>query len=208
MRPKLTYANVTATLALIIAVGGASAFAATQLPRTASGEAAEKERGHHRENQERGGDRPQDQPRHARNRAQRHACNQGGGRRWSTPHGTGRSALKGSYPNPELVGPACPAGTLYIEGACLETVTRTTAKLGGAIEACRARWAPTTQRERVAGGKGRTGNRPHVAGHLGRRKLWRQRPGGERLGQRAWLGDGHCSVFPLRHDSPALATSS
>jgi hypothetical protein len=37
MRPKLTYANVTATLALIIAVGGASAFAATQLPKNSVG---------------------------------------------------------------------------------------------------------------------------------------------------------------------------
>ena len=37
MRPKLTYANVMATLALIIAVGGASAFAATQLARNSVG---------------------------------------------------------------------------------------------------------------------------------------------------------------------------
>ena len=37
MRPKLTYANVTATLALIIAVGGASAFAATQLAKNSVG---------------------------------------------------------------------------------------------------------------------------------------------------------------------------
>jgi hypothetical protein len=37
MRPKLTYANVTATLALIIAIGGASAFAATQLAKNSVG---------------------------------------------------------------------------------------------------------------------------------------------------------------------------
>jgi hypothetical protein len=37
VRVKLTYANVTATLALIIAVGGASAFAATQLPKNSVG---------------------------------------------------------------------------------------------------------------------------------------------------------------------------
>jgi hypothetical protein len=37
MRPKLTYANVTATLALIIAVGGASAFAASQLAKNSVG---------------------------------------------------------------------------------------------------------------------------------------------------------------------------
>jgi hypothetical protein len=37
MRPRLTYANVTATLALIIAVGGASAFAATQLAKNSVG---------------------------------------------------------------------------------------------------------------------------------------------------------------------------
>jgi hypothetical protein len=37
MRPKLSYANVTATLALIIAVGGASAFAATQLAKNSVG---------------------------------------------------------------------------------------------------------------------------------------------------------------------------
>ena len=37
MRPKLTYANVTATLALIIAVGGASALAATQLAKNSVG---------------------------------------------------------------------------------------------------------------------------------------------------------------------------
>ena len=37
MRPKLTYANVTATLALVIAVGGASAFAATQLAKNSVG---------------------------------------------------------------------------------------------------------------------------------------------------------------------------
>jgi hypothetical protein len=37
MRPKLSYANVTATLALIIAVGGASAFAATQLATNSVG---------------------------------------------------------------------------------------------------------------------------------------------------------------------------
>ena len=37
MRPKLTYSNVTATLALIIAVGGASAFAATQLAKNSVG---------------------------------------------------------------------------------------------------------------------------------------------------------------------------
>lgn len=37
LRGKLTYANVVATLALCIAVGGASAFAATQLPRNSVG---------------------------------------------------------------------------------------------------------------------------------------------------------------------------
>jgi hypothetical protein len=37
MRPRLTYANVTATIALIIAVGGASAFAATQLTKNSVG---------------------------------------------------------------------------------------------------------------------------------------------------------------------------
>jgi hypothetical protein len=37
MGPRLTYANVTATLALIIAVGGASAFAATQLAKNSVG---------------------------------------------------------------------------------------------------------------------------------------------------------------------------
>jgi hypothetical protein len=37
MRPRLTYANVTATLALIIAVGGASAFAASQLGKNSVG---------------------------------------------------------------------------------------------------------------------------------------------------------------------------
>ena len=37
MRPRLTYANVTATLALIVAVGGASAFAATQLAKNSVG---------------------------------------------------------------------------------------------------------------------------------------------------------------------------
>jgi hypothetical protein len=37
MRPKLTYANVVATLALFIAIGGASAFAATQLAKNSVG---------------------------------------------------------------------------------------------------------------------------------------------------------------------------
>jgi hypothetical protein len=37
LRGKLTYANVVATLALCIAVGGASAFAATQLPKNSVG---------------------------------------------------------------------------------------------------------------------------------------------------------------------------
>jgi hypothetical protein len=37
LRPKLTYANVVATLALLIAVGGASAFAATQLAKNSVG---------------------------------------------------------------------------------------------------------------------------------------------------------------------------
>lgn len=37
MRPKLTYANVVATLALCIAVGGASAFAASQLGKNSVG---------------------------------------------------------------------------------------------------------------------------------------------------------------------------
>src|SRR5262245_31105728 len=37
MRPRLTYANVVATLALIIAVGGAGAFAATQLAKNSVG---------------------------------------------------------------------------------------------------------------------------------------------------------------------------
>lgn len=37
MRPKLTYSNVVATLALVIAVGGASAFAATQLAKNSVG---------------------------------------------------------------------------------------------------------------------------------------------------------------------------
>ena len=37
MRPRLSYANVVATLALIIAVGGASAFAATQLAKNSVG---------------------------------------------------------------------------------------------------------------------------------------------------------------------------
>ena len=37
MRPRLTYANVMSTLALIIAVGGASAFAATQLAKNSVG---------------------------------------------------------------------------------------------------------------------------------------------------------------------------
>jgi hypothetical protein len=37
VRPKLTYANVTATLALVIAVGGATAFAATQLAKNSVG---------------------------------------------------------------------------------------------------------------------------------------------------------------------------
>jgi hypothetical protein len=37
MRPKLTYANVVATLALIFAIGGASAFAASQLAKNSVG---------------------------------------------------------------------------------------------------------------------------------------------------------------------------
>jgi hypothetical protein len=37
LRGKLTYANIVATLALCIAVGGASAFAATQLPKNSVG---------------------------------------------------------------------------------------------------------------------------------------------------------------------------
>src|SRR6476660_4933647 len=37
MRPKLTYANVVATLALVIAIGGASAFAASQLGKNSVG---------------------------------------------------------------------------------------------------------------------------------------------------------------------------
>jgi hypothetical protein len=37
IRSRLTYANVTATLALLIAVGGASAFAATQLAKNSVG---------------------------------------------------------------------------------------------------------------------------------------------------------------------------
>lgn len=37
MRPKLTYANVVATLALFIAIGGASAFAASQLAKNSVG---------------------------------------------------------------------------------------------------------------------------------------------------------------------------
>ena len=36
-RPKLTYANVVATLALFVAVGGASAFAASQLGKNTVG---------------------------------------------------------------------------------------------------------------------------------------------------------------------------
>jgi hypothetical protein len=34
---RLNYPNVVSTLALLIALGGATAVAATQLPRTASG---------------------------------------------------------------------------------------------------------------------------------------------------------------------------
>ena len=37
MRPKLSYANVVATLALFIAIGGAGAFAATQLAKNSVG---------------------------------------------------------------------------------------------------------------------------------------------------------------------------
>ena len=37
MRPRLTYANVVATLALLIAIGGASAFAASQLGKNTVG---------------------------------------------------------------------------------------------------------------------------------------------------------------------------
>ena len=37
MRPKLTYANVVATLALFVAIGGASAFAASQLGKNTVG---------------------------------------------------------------------------------------------------------------------------------------------------------------------------
>jgi hypothetical protein len=37
MRPRLTYANVVATLALFIAIGGAGAFAASQLPKNSVG---------------------------------------------------------------------------------------------------------------------------------------------------------------------------
>jgi hypothetical protein len=37
LRPRLSYANVTATLALIIALGGTGAFAATQLARNSVG---------------------------------------------------------------------------------------------------------------------------------------------------------------------------
>ena len=37
MRPRLTYANVVATLALVIAIGGASAFAASQLGKNTVG---------------------------------------------------------------------------------------------------------------------------------------------------------------------------
>ena len=38
MKPKLTYANVVATLALFIAIGGATAFAASKLPNRSVGE--------------------------------------------------------------------------------------------------------------------------------------------------------------------------
>jgi hypothetical protein len=38
MKPKLTYANVTSTIALFIALGGATAYAATKLPDRSVGE--------------------------------------------------------------------------------------------------------------------------------------------------------------------------
>lgn len=38
LRPRLTYANVTATLALFLALGGTSAFAIAQLPKRSVGE--------------------------------------------------------------------------------------------------------------------------------------------------------------------------
>jgi hypothetical protein len=38
MRPRLTYANVTSTLALLIALGGTTAYAATKLPDRSVGE--------------------------------------------------------------------------------------------------------------------------------------------------------------------------
>jgi hypothetical protein len=37
MRPNLTYANVVATLALFIAIGGTTAFAASQLGKCSFG---------------------------------------------------------------------------------------------------------------------------------------------------------------------------
>jgi hypothetical protein len=138
MRPKLTYANVTATLALIIAVGGASAFAAAQLAKNSVGAKQLKKNAVTTSKIKNGavtgpkinlatlGTVP------SATHATRATAADG-----APPTGPAGGALKGSYPNPELVGPACPAGTLYIEGACLETATRTTAKLGGAIEACR-----------------------------------------------------------------------
>jgi hypothetical protein len=38
MKPKLTYANVTSTLALFVALTGATAYAATKLPDRSVGE--------------------------------------------------------------------------------------------------------------------------------------------------------------------------
>ena len=77
LRGKLTYANVVSTLCLFLLVGGASAFAAGQLAKEQRRhQAAEEERRHGGENQERGGDRSEDQPVLSRDGAKRDPCDE------------------------------------------------------------------------------------------------------------------------------------
>jgi hypothetical protein len=61
MSPKLNYENVLATLPLFIAIGGASAFAASQLGKNSVGSKQLKRTRSSRRNQERSGHCRQDQ---------------------------------------------------------------------------------------------------------------------------------------------------
>jgi hypothetical protein len=139
IRPRLTYANVVATIALFVAVSGASAFAATQLAKNSVGSRQLKSKAVTTGKIAPGAVNGSKVAKGSLTGANINLSQLGTVPAATTATAAGNANTVGGH------GATCPAKTTLIRGLCFDTSSTEAANVVQASEACAAKggWLPT-----------------------------------------------------------------